>query len=66
VGRDFVGQRDLTRFHDHVLYLKHNLNAAAIASLRGESMNIQAEISSLLQDMSTAISQADQFINTVP
>jgi hypothetical protein len=56
----------LTRFRDHVLYLKHNLNAAAIASLRGESTNIQAEISSLLQDMNTAIAQADEFINTLP
>ncbi len=55
----------LTRLHDHVLYLKHNLNAAAIASLKGESTNIQAEISSLLKDMNTAIAQADTFINTL-
>jgi hypothetical protein len=27
----------LTKFRDHVLYLKHNLNAQAIASLKGES-----------------------------
>jgi len=55
----------LTRFHDQVLYLKHNLNAAAIASLRGESTDIQAEISRLLQDMNQAIAQADQFIGTL-
>jgi len=55
----------LTRFHDQVLYLKHNLNAAAIASLKGESTDIQIEISRLLQDMNQAIAHADQFINTL-
>ena len=55
----------LTRFHDQVLYLKHNLNAAAIASLQGESTDIQNEISRLLQDMNQAIARADQFINTL-
>jgi hypothetical protein len=55
----------LSRFHDQVLYLKHNLNAAAIASLKGESTNIQAEISRLLEEMNRAISQADQFINSL-
>lgn len=56
----------LTRFNDQVLYLKHNLNAAAIASLKGESINIQNEISRLLQDMNTAIAQADKFIQAMP
>jgi len=55
----------LTRFHDQVLYLKHNLNAAAIASLKGETTNIQAEISRLLEEMNNAIAQADQFINSL-
>jgi hypothetical protein len=55
----------LTRFHDQVLYLKHNLNAAAIASLKGESTDIQKEISRLLEDMNQAIARADQFINTL-
>jgi len=56
----------LARFHDQVLYLKHNLNAAAIASLKGESTDIQNEISKLLQDMNTAITHADTFINSMP
>jgi hypothetical protein len=56
----------LTRFHDQVLYLKHNLNAAAIASLKGESESIQLEVSRLLADMNSAIGQADKFINTLP
>ncbi len=55
----------LSRFHDQVLYLKHNLNAAAIASLKGESTNIQAEIARLLEEMNGAITQADRFINSL-
>lgn len=55
----------LTRLHDHVLYLKHNLNAAAIGSLKGESTNIQAEIARLLEDMNSAIGQADKFIGSL-
>jgi membrane-bound lytic murein transglycosylase B len=55
----------LARLHDQVLYLKHNLNAEAVASLRGESTNIQAEIARLLQDMNAAIAQADSFISTL-
>jgi hypothetical protein len=56
----------LRRLHDQALFLKHNLNAAAIASLKGESTNIQAEIGKLLDDMNAAIAQADKFINTLP
>jgi chromosome segregation ATPase len=55
----------LVRLHDQVLYLKHNLNAAAIASLKGETTDIQSEISRLLNDMNSAIAQADTFINTL-
>ncbi len=55
----------LTKLHDYVLYLKHNLNAAAIASLRGEATNIQAEISKLITDMNTSIAKADEFIKTI-
>ncbi len=55
----------LSRLNDQVLFLKHNLNAAAIASLKGESTNIQAEISKLIEDMNAAIAQADKFISTL-
>jgi hypothetical protein len=55
----------LVRLKDQVLYLKHNLNAAAVSSLKGESTNIQAEITKLLNDMNAAISQADKFISTL-
>jgi len=56
----------LTKLHDQVLFLKHNLNAAAIASLKGESANIQTEIGKLLEDMNAAIAQADKFISSMP
>ena len=56
----------LTHLHDQVLVLKHNLNAAAIASLKEESTNIQTDIGKLLDDMNAAIAQADKFINTLP
>ncbi len=55
----------LVRFHDHVLFLKHNLNAAAIASLKGETTDIQNEIAKLIQDMNAAIAKADTFINAM-
>jgi hypothetical protein len=56
----------LLRFKDQVLYLKHNLNAEAIASLKGETTHIQAEIAQLIKDMNLAIAQADKFISTMP
>jgi len=52
----------LTAFRDHVLYLKHNLNAQAIASLKGEATSIQADITKLIREMNAAIAHADEFI----
>ena len=56
----------LVQFRDHVLYLKHNLNAQAIASLRGEGANIQTEISRLIGEMNNSIAQAEEFIKALP
>jgi chromosome segregation ATPase len=56
----------LKRFNDYVLYLKHSLNAAAIASLKGESQSIQTDISQLLEQMNTSIRHADEFIKSMP
>lgn len=47
------------------LYLKHNLNAAAIDSLRGEATNIQAQIDALIRDLQASIAEADAFISTL-
>jgi hypothetical protein len=55
----------LTQFKDHVLYLKHNLNAQAIASLKGEATNIQSEITKLIAQMNASIAKADEFIKTL-
>lgn len=52
----------LNQFNDYVLYLKHNLNAQAIASLQGESANIQTEISRLIDQMNQSIARADAFV----
>lgn len=52
----------LTKFRDHVLFLKHNLNAQAIASLKGEAVSIQNDITRLLEEMNRSIQQADAFI----
>jgi hypothetical protein len=56
----------LTKFRDHVLYLKHNLNAQAIASLKGEAVSIQNDIARLIEDMNGSIEQADAFIKQMP
>ncbi|MBN9690838.1 MAG: DUF2959 domain-containing protein [Verrucomicrobia bacterium] len=56
----------LGQLKEQVLYLKHNLNAAAIGALRGEAANIQTEITRLLDQMNNSIRQADEFIKTLP
>lgn len=52
----------LASFRDHVLYLKHNLNAQAIASLQGELTSLEDDTASLIVDMEKAIAEADAFI----
>ena len=56
----------LAQFKDQVLYLKHNLNAQAIGSLKGETVDIEKEIGKLIRDMNASISQADEFIKGLP
>jgi len=55
----------LKKLKDQVLFLKHNLNAKAIAGLKTESAKIEGDISSLIKDMNTSISQAKKFIKTI-
>jgi hypothetical protein len=52
----------LSQFSDYVLYLKHNLNAQAIASLKGEATSIQVEIARLIEEMNRSIARADEFV----
>ena len=52
----------LTSFRDHVLYLKHNLNAQAIASLQGELSGIDRDVGRLVREMESSIAEAQRFI----
>jgi chromosome segregation ATPase len=53
----------LKAFRTQVLYLKHNLNAQAIASLQTQVGGIQSDVDRLVRDMETAIQEASTFIN---
>jgi hypothetical protein len=55
----------LTAFNDQVLYLKHNLNAKAIAGLQGEVASIETDVSALIRDMNKSIAEAYRFIKNM-
>ena len=55
----------LLALQDNVLYLKHNLNANAIGALQGEFSTIKKDVNNLLQEMNAAITQSDEFIETL-
>lgn len=55
----------LTVFHDQVMFLKHNLNARAIASLKGELGTIKSDVSALVVFMEQSINEANAFISTM-
>ena len=52
----------LAKFHDNVLFLKHNLNAAAISSLQGTAGQIETDVQALIKDMEASIAEADAFM----
>jgi len=52
----------LTAFRDQVLFLKHNLNAAAIASLQTTAKGIESDVERLVAEMNASIAEADRFI----
>jgi hypothetical protein len=55
----------LSSFRDHVLYLKHNLNAQAVASLQGELGGIESDVGRLIEEMERSIAEAQSFIKTM-
>jgi hypothetical protein len=55
----------LATFHDQVLFLKHNLNARAIASLDTTNSTLQADISRLIADMEASIKESEAFIKSL-
>ena len=52
----------LAAFNDQVLFLKHNLNAQAIGSLKGEFATLKSDISVLIEQMNQSINKSDEFI----
>lgn len=55
----------LNAFRDQVLFLKHNLNAQAIAALDDTTRGLQQDISRLIADMEKSIKEADAFIESM-
>lgn len=54
----------LKRQKDQVLYLKHNLNAQAIGSLKQEVGSIEADVQRLITEMERSIKEADLFLKS--
>ncbi|MCB1691469.1 MAG: DUF2959 domain-containing protein [Pseudomonadales bacterium] len=52
----------LAALKDNVLYLKHNLNARAIASLKGEFASVNTDVNALISQMQKAIDESNRFI----
>lgn len=55
----------LQAFHDQVIFLKHNLNARAISSLKSTSAQINAQASALIRDIDLSSQEADRYIQTL-
>jgi len=55
----------LAAFNDRVMYLKHNLNANAIASLKTQRKSVEIDIQDLIKDMNESIAEADNFIKSM-
>jgi len=52
----------LDAFRDQTLFLKHNLNAQAIAALNKTTLGMRSEVDSLIQQMTKSIEEANAFI----
>lgn len=55
----------LNTLRDNTLYLKHNLNAAAIGSLRNELGSVDSQVRQLIAAMEKSIAESDAFIQTL-
>lgn len=55
----------LAAFKDQVLFLKHNLNARAIASLQQSAAQVQTDVARLIGEMESAIAEANRFIEAM-
>ena len=52
----------LVPLRDQVLFMKHNLNARALAGLSDEVISVQTNVDNLVRDIERSIAQADSFI----
>ncbi|MCP3909037.1 MAG: DUF2959 domain-containing protein [Oceanicoccus sp.] len=52
----------LNTLRDNTLYLKHNLNARAISSLKNELGTVNKNVNALIDNMEQAIRESDAFI----
>jgi len=52
----------LKTFRDNVLFLKHNLNAQAVGSLKNTFENLEGDIDNLIEQMNRSIERSNQFI----
>ena len=55
----------LATMRDNVLFRKHNLNARAIDTLKGELGSINRDVSKLVKNMQRSIAEAEAFITTL-
>jgi hypothetical protein len=55
----------LRTFEDRVLFLKHNLNARAIRSLKQTNLEIDRDVTALVSGIDASIAEADAFIETL-
>ncbi len=55
----------LSTMRDNVLYLKHNLNAQAVAALKVEFGQIEQDIGALIAEMRRAIASSNEFIDSM-
>jgi uncharacterized protein Yka (UPF0111/DUF47 family) len=52
----------LRPLRDQVLFLKHNLNARALSTIKGELAKVDSQVDQLVKDMNRSIAEADKFI----
>lgn len=52
----------LAKLKDHVLFLKHNVNAQSVAALKTEGARIEGDIQKLLASMNSSIKEAESFV----
>ena len=55
----------LSAFNDQVLFLKHNLNARAIASLDRTVLELEGQVDRLIAEMNASIAEANAFIESM-